>query len=390
MSMSRKQLALFFIGSIFVWITVQGLLAMLPVYALRLGADPSATGGYLAFSFFMIAISSWAAGWLADNLQRHRLWVLLGLVASIVSVAALSVLTSFVQLIIVTGLAFFSLNMALAVIGIIAGLSAGEGERGFVFGTLGTTGGIGAMIAGLMSGKIVTAWGFPQLFLIMAGIMVISFLLLLFIQPVTASDTQQSTEESNVNTNFSWTFYMLIIASFVAFTCGFVSLLGRPLQMDGLGFDADAISLVFAIGGAVSIPLPFIFGWLSDRISRYYLVGLAYLLGGIGLYILAYSTTVWHFAISSIFVAVNGSSVALNQAIITDLVPAKVLGKALSIFLVGIGLGGVVGFLGTGYAIEWFGLVATYIGSAGLILMATMIVVMLRRTTRKVAPAVAT
>lgn len=54
-----------------------------------------------------------------------------------------------------------------------------------------------------------------------------------------------------------------------------------------------------AIGGAIALPLPVLFGWLSDRIGRKLLMNLGYLAGILSMLILAISTSLWHFWITA-------------------------------------------------------------------------------------------
>ena len=72
-SMSRKQLAALFACGLIGWIVAQGTLALLPVYAVRLGADPALAGNYLALAFGALTVGTVAAGWLSDRFQRRKL-----------------------------------------------------------------------------------------------------------------------------------------------------------------------------------------------------------------------------------------------------------------------------------------------------------------------------
>lgn len=371
MSISRKQLFTLFAANVIVWIAMNAQMTLLPVYALRLGADPAAIGNYLGFAFLAMAVAGLLAGWLSDRFQRRKTWLIAAVLLNIPATWLMSQVTSFGQLVIVTGIVYFLTAISFTMMGVLAGLSAGDAERGRVFGTLGMTGPIGAVVAGSISGVIVNRWGFPTLFLGAALCWILVLLVVLLVEDkIVAVPDSQAVSASPARPALGGSFYLMLTANLLAFACGFISLLGRPLQMDGLGFDPEAIAGVVAIGGAVSIPLPFLLGRLSDRMSRYTVVAFCFLIGALGLFALAASTLLWHFAIASILLTAVGASIGISQALVTDLVPPKSLGVALSLYTSSLTLGGVLGLTSTGNAIQSFGLPATYIAGAALTLVA--------------------
>jgi MFS family permease len=163
----------------------------------------------------------------------------------------------------------------------------------------------------------------------------------------------------------------------------FVSVFGRSLAMEGLGFANAAISGTGAVGGAISLPIPLLAGWLSDRLGRRRFLVLAYLAGMLGLLFLARSTVLWHFwlAVSLMYVqnAVNG---AVGSALVTDLVPQRSLGQGLSLFTATSWVGGVLGFALTGHAVEWLGMAETFAAAALLPSVAAVLLVAIARPRR--------
>jgi MFS family permease len=67
--MEKKQFVALFAGGLVGWTLVQGLLALLPVYAVRLGADPANAGNYLAVAFLALTMGTLVTGWLSDRSQ---------------------------------------------------------------------------------------------------------------------------------------------------------------------------------------------------------------------------------------------------------------------------------------------------------------------------------
>jgi MFS family permease len=186
---------------------------------------------------------------------------------------------------------------------------------------------------------------------------------------------------------------LLFLASLAAGVAVFVRTLGTSLAMDDLGFGSAAISSTAAVAGAVTLPLPLLMGWLSDRLGRKRFLTLGYLGGVVGLLTLAGAASLWHFwvaaALATLMVNMNNG---VGSALVTDLVPQASLGRGMSLFTTTTWVGGIVGFAVTGRAIQSFGASATFIAGAFLPLMAILLVIPIREARHaeaaaKVAPA---
>lgn len=160
---------------------------------------------------------------------------------------------------------------------------------------------------------------------------------------------------------------------------GFVINLGRSLLMTDLGFGALEISSTGAVSGVVAMPLPFLMGWLSDRMGRRIFLYLGYLAGAAGLVMFVMSTSLWHFfsvsVLQAILMGVNGT---IGNAMVTDVVPQESLGRGLALFGATGWIGGVLGFAGTGYALQNLGTVPTFILATSLPLIAIVLLIPIR------------
>ena len=375
---STKQLTALFLCGVVAWIITQGLLSLLPVYAIQLGADPASTGNYLSLAFGALVVGTIAAGWFSDRFQRRRVMLIVAGLASIPLTWLMGQVTAFWQLAVLTALVWFFIGMTFTTISILAGLFAGETERGKVFGILAVNTSLGALIGGTISGRLVDQWGYPGLFLAAALFWVLQPVLALLIEDKEAIQPQSDMVISSP-TNFGWPFYLFLLAFVIAFASNFFSLLGRPLMMNDAGFDPVAIAGVTAVGGAVSIPMPILIGWLSDRLGRYGLIIFCFLMSAAGLALLAISVTLVHYWVSSILLAGTGVSLAVGPALVTDLVPPESLGKALAWFGFAPSTGGIIGFATTGYAIQTFGTTITFIAGGVLTLIAIAFVMQVQR-----------
>ncbi|MFN8529289.1 MAG: MFS transporter [Anaerolineae bacterium] len=378
--MPRRQLIALFVCSLSMWTVAQGLLALLPVYATRLGADPGLTGGYLAIAFAGITLGTVATGWLSDRFQRRKLVLVIVAVVNGVATWLMGFASAFWQLVILTTVVWFFFGVGLTLISILAGMFAGESERGKIFGILATNTSLGALIGGVVSGPIADQLGYPTLFLIAGLCWATVPLSVLFLQDRTTPLTgraavPQPVKESALGINFN----LLIAATTIGFGASFAAVLGRPLVMNQAGFNQADISGAVAMGGLVSLPFPFLVGWLSDRVGRYGLVALCFLISAAGLLMLAFAVQLWHYWIATILLSGVGVSLAIGPALVTDLVPSKVLGTALARYGAAPPVGAVIGFLSTGYAIEAFGMMPTLIGAALLTVGAVALLFQVRR-----------
>jgi len=146
--------------------------------------------------------------------------------------------------------------------------------------------------------------------------------------------------------------------------------------MNELGFDSLEITSTVVIGGLISLPLPFLLGWLSDRIDRKWVLLFGYLMSMVGLLILSVSQELWHFWLVSAILGITvGCNSAVGNALVTDLVPHDSLGKGLSIFSATTWIGGVIGFALGGFLLQSLELVITcwIASSLGLIAVGLLI-----------------
>jgi len=382
--MSKRQLLALCLCSLILWTEGNGILPLLPVYATRLGAAPAVAGYYLAFSYLALALGTVAAGWLSDRFQRRKVLLVVAGVVSIPLIWLMGSAANVWILTVLTATAWFLGGMGLTLISILAGLSAEEAKRGRVFGILALTNGLGGLIGGSTTGLIADRWGYPTMFSVLALGCVVYPLAGLFLEDKRGSHQDEAAHGGKGPAGLGKSFYYLFVASLGASVAVFVSALGRSLAMNQLGFAAAAIASTAAIGGAVSLPLPPLMGWLSDRAGRKRFLALCYGGGMAGLLVLAASVSLWHFWITALLGTVLGAvNMGLGSALVTDLVPRESLGRGMSLFTASVWIGGIVGFAGTGYGIQNLGMVTTLVIGVCLVLIAAFLLIPIRQVERE-------
>ena len=264
-------------------------------------------------------------------------------------------------------------------VGILTGLSAGDKERGKIFGIISLTGGLGALVGGLGVGWLVEHWGYTTMFDVMA--------IFLFLWPISAwfvedkyptRSQAEDTLEQKIP-GLGKNFYLLFAANTLSAFTGFFIVLIRSFAMSELGFGALEISSTGAIGGLIAMPLPVLMGWLSDRMGRKTFLYVGFLLVFASLVMLAFSRVLWHFWIVFVFqgIAMQGNG-TIGNALVTDLVRRDSFGKGLALFGATGWIGGVVGFAVAGYSLQNLGSAATFFIGGALALVALGLLIPIR------------
>jgi MFS family permease len=354
------------------------VVGLLPVYITRLGGDAAATGAFFSFTFLNLTLGSFAAGWLAERFQKRKLLLILAGIPGIIGPLLMSQTADITLLALINGLSAFFGGMGIALINTLVGLFAPDTERGKVFGILAFAGAIGGLIGGFLSGPIADRWDFPVLLQMLAAWSILFPLAALFVKDKVIRRVSVSPSVAVNRFTLGRPFYILFLANIFVWLMTFVAALGRPLIMNNLGFDTSAISSAFGIGAAVTLPLPPLIGWLSDRVGRTRCLALCYLLGGTGILILIFSGSLWHFWASTILISMIGASMSVGLAQVADLVPRESLDVGISLYSSTSFIGGIVGFASSGYIIQFMGMGQTLLLSASLSLLAVLLLMFVR------------
>lgn len=367
--MTKQQFFALFMVSFLVYFVGGGLMGLLPVYLGQLGVEPSMIGFYFAFAFVALSLSAAVAGRLSKVFQRRKPFILLaGLAASPIT-WLMGQSQDLTQLLLTMGGLWFAGGVMITMVNILAGLFAEEHERGRVFGILGLAIPLGGVLSGFASGYIADTWGYEVLFNIFAVAYLGIPLLGLLIQD--KAIVIENTPIAKSKMAFTMPFILLFLATTLAHIANAEAALSRPLIMDGLKYDATSISIANAMGGLITLPLPIIIGWLSDRMGRKPLIIFCYLTTGMALAVLLSADSLWQFWLASALQGGLVGSIVVGSALVSDMYDKENLGIALSIFGASPWIGFVIGFGATGSSIQnlgmsptlWMGIVLTIIAA---------------------------
>lgn len=381
--MAKKQLLALFFCNLIIWTLGNGLLPLLPVYATTLGATPAITGYYMAASYLAMAMGTIVAGPLAEKLGRHKqLLVMVGLVCS-PAIGLMGQASSVAELVLWTTLVWFFIGVIVVLLNILAGLSVRPAERGKIFGLIFLSIPLGALIGGATLGALVDWGGYATMFLLASvgwlGLPGCSIFFLTNPQLLPSLSTPSQVDASPFV--FTRSFALIFLATILSAITIFVGRLGNSLSMEQLRFTSTIISSTAAVGGLVALPLIPLLGFLSDRFGRRGLLILLYLIAAVGVFMLSWATTVWHFwlAASLLSVSAYGNN-TLSTALVGDLLPLKALNRGLSLLSSTTWGAGIMGFASTGYLLQSWGPMIVFTGAACLSLLAGLLLLSVRST----------
>jgi predicted MFS family arabinose efflux permease len=373
--MNKRHFIPIFISSLIAWWIGSGLLPLLPIYATKLGASPALVGNYLSIAYLMLAMGTASAGWLASKLQRRRGLFILSSVVCVPATYLMGQATNIWQLTIFTSIVWFAAGGGLTLLAILTGRLAEAGQRGKLFGALALTTALGGLLGGFTTGPIADHWGYPTLFGVLSFLWLGQIVSGLFLRDKTASDhpsdqTLVSEPRKHQPIVLSRRFLQLLIVNLLAGTAIFVLLMGQSLAMNGLGFNASAITIISALSGIVGVGLNPLMGRLSDRIHRGLLLSITYVGSALALVMVALASSLFDFALVALLVAVQGAGAAIGAALVADVLGKDALDRGMGFFDAAKWAGGICGFAGTGYAVQLLGLQTTLLAGALLPLLA--------------------
>ena len=369
-----RQLVALFGYSLAIWALGNGILPLLPIFALDLGATKFTTGIYLATSYASIAAGTLVAGWISDRFGHRKTMMLAAGVAGSPIVLLTSYVTTFPQLIVLTAATWWMGGMIVGLTSIVGGLSAGPGQRGLVLGVLAAAAPVGSVLGGLWVGPLADALGFSRLWLVLGLAWLACPAMGAFVKDVDERGTPPASRAPRATGLLTSAFLILFAAATLASVGSFISALGRSYAMEGLGFSGTAITSTVAASGLATFYFPPIIGLLSDRLGRLRFLGLCYLAGAAGLVTYAIATSLPVFWLAAALVAfVSYVSTGVGAALVVDLVDRPAVGRGLALFGATGWIGAIIGFLAGGEAFNTMSNASAFLLGALVLVVAILL-----------------
>lgn len=160
---TNKQLLYLLFCSVVILFVGMGLFPLLPLYVAQFGSTPTVTGFYLAFIYATNAAGAMLTGWLAERLTHKGLFIAVGGLG-MPALVLLGQATALWQVVVLTGIIWFSGGVGLALVNVLTGLYADATNRGAAFSLLFLAFPLGAVFGGATVGQLVAWQGYPLMF----------------------------------------------------------------------------------------------------------------------------------------------------------------------------------------------------------------------------------
>lgn len=367
----RSLLKLLFVNYV-IFLTGMGLLPLLPLYALDFGATATSTGLYMGVTYVAITAGSMLTGRLSEKVGHKNLFLAAGILG-VPGLILLGQVNAFWQLIVLTGIVWFSGGIGIAMVSIFTGMLARREGRGKAFSFTFLALPLASVTAGIFIGALTDWIGQAAVFWALALAWLGWPLIALF-----GLEEKMMPEQVPVQDKASqgWhglgsAFYYLLVASLLSATTVYIARLGTSLTMQSLSFSRAAIVSTAAVGGLVMIPVTLTFGSLSDKFGRKRILTLGYILGAIGVMFLGTSALLWQFwlATALIYAALSANG-AVAPALATDLLTPEARNRGLPYLNAMRNVAGIIGFALGGMMIDILGANGMYIIAALLAMAA--------------------
>ena len=373
------------------WTYGNGVVPLLPQYVMQRGASPAGAGLLLGFLFLCVALGTGVSALLPRGFAHRRF--LLGASGAFEAAATwylgqAPTLTAFV---VAEGSCFFMGGIQIAQAATLVGLSAPPAERGTAFGILGMTNGLGGLAGGLGIGYLADRWG-PRVTFECIGV----FYLLVVAGALLSAERAQLPHEApgrepghpvRPGQSSSGSGLAPLLAGQLLLAVAVASgNLGRSLSMDQRSFSRLTVDLTASISGLVTLGLPPLLGWLSDRVQRRGILGVAFLVSSASIVTLAFSREPWHFYGFAVLSAFSSIPFSIGPAFVLDVVPPRRAARAVSVFQGMFWAGNIAGMAASGVAFERLGTSVPLLFAAALPAASALLLLLLVRPQLSLPP----
>jgi DHA1 family multidrug resistance protein-like MFS transporter len=368
-SLSRRIFNVLFIAVFTAMLGLSIVSPLMPIYAKELGA----TGIWLGviFSGFSLARAIFMPiiGKISDR-RRRKQFILIGLllytIISLLYIAASSVWT----LTLVRFLHGFASAMVIPITMAYVGETAREGAEGRRMGLFNIAFFLGMGSGPIIGGLLHDMYGFSSVFIAMAVLTGLSFLLVLFLLPNVNVSHKSKAKKQHIS--FKKIFESDTLKGLLIYR--FVNALGRggvmsflPLMAARINITPSGVGVIITTNIVFMAALQGVFGYLADRWNKFAMVVVGTIVGAIGLTLIPVAKNFWIFMILSMVMGLGGAiSMPAATAINVKIGSRYGMGTSMGLFNTAMSVGMILAPLISGAVMDLWGLKYVFLVAGGI------------------------
>ena len=342
---------------------------LMPIYAENLGATGIWLGIIFAAFSLARAIFMPIVGKISDKHGRKQ-FIVIGLllytIISLLYIAASSVWT----LTIVRFLHGFASAMVIPITMAYVGETASEGKEGRRMGLFNIAFFLGMGTGPLIGGVLHDTYGFNSVFIAMAALTGISFLMTLFLLPNV--NVHKKSKKPKQHISFKKIFQSDTLKGLLIYR--FVNAMGRggvmsflPLMASRIHISASEIGVILTTNIAFMAALQGVFGYMADKWNKFALVVLGAAISALALILIPIAHNFWTFMALALLMGFGGAiSMPAATAINVKIGSRYGMGASMGLFNTAMSVGMILAPLISGAVMDLWGLKYVFI-VAGLI-----------------------
>jgi MFS family permease len=341
------------------------LLITLPIYIKKLGGTESEIGFIIGVFTISAVVLRPFIGQMVDRQGRKKI-LISGLLVFLVSMLLYNYTNSVTSLLLLRVFHGIGWGAATTAATTLIADIAPPSRRGEAMGIFGMASNVAMAIGPVLSMILLAAYDFPILFMIGAGIALVSLLLALPISETIASHpkTPLFSREALFASTLMFTI-ALTYGSIVSFLSLFAQKQG--ITNPGIFFTVFAVTLILVRAFA---------GKLSDKKGRKFVILPGMILIAFGLLVLSTASALYLFIIAALLYGLGFGLVHPSlMALLVDSVSEKGRGSAMGTFTAAFDLGIGMGSIILGFVLQYFGFQVMYSISALIVLAGAVLLI---------------
>ena len=356
---------------------MNGLIPVLPLFAVDLGMSKSMTGLYLSSIYISLLAGNYLTGLILDKIKNIKLLLVSTTALFTLLLFLHNIIKNHYQLIFLSILLWFVIGSQMIILNTLQGRQTKKSESGKNYAKLSITTVLGVVTGNFIIGLLLNYFSMRTMFLFIGAMSVFMIYNAFLLKEIKVKDVDfEKITDLEKQLVKSKKISLFFVAAIVISIVNYILLLSLSLLLKDKGYQNSTTGLVIASGAILAIPMIYFTGKYSDIKGKKPFLILGYGAYIAGFIFLSFPVNIIFFVLAAFIRAFAVfSKNSLGFAYMKDIATKEKLGKAISQYGSTIWLGGIIGFLSAGFLIENLGYYLTFLTASILTGIAILLLI---------------